>query len=101
MTEDTTTTTPDGRSFERQVERCHANRDGDCVHVNCPQLRDNEPHATGRHCPLDVAATAMDDEADDRWLDDEGDWCDRCNGDGRDPMTDYLLPCPACQGEQH
>jgi hypothetical protein len=27
--------------------------------------------------------------------------CDRCHGDGRDPWTDYLLPCPACQGEQH
>lgn len=26
--------------------------------------------------------------------------CDWCHGDGRDPMTDYLLPCPACQGEQ-
>jgi hypothetical protein len=27
--------------------------------------------------------------------------CDRCHGDGRDPWTDYLLPCPACRGEQH
>mgnify|MGYP000243973160 CR=1 FL=1 len=31
---------------------------------------------------------------------DDADWCDRCNGDGRDPWNDYLLPCPACQGEQ-
>ena len=31
---------------------------------------------------------------------DDGAWCDRCNGDGRDPWNDYLLPCPACQGEQ-
>jgi hypothetical protein len=27
--------------------------------------------------------------------------CDRCHGDGRDPWTDYLLPCPTCQGEQY
>ncbi len=26
--------------------------------------------------------------------------CDHCDGDGMDPMTDYLLPCPFCQGEQ-
>jgi excinuclease UvrABC ATPase subunit len=63
------------------------------MHAECPQLRDGEPKATGRHCPLDV------DDSDDSWLDDEGE-CDRCKGDGCDPMTDYLLPCPACQGEQ-
>lgn len=32
---------------------CHAGRDGECFAKNCPQLRDNEPFATGRHCPLD------------------------------------------------
>ena len=26
--------------------------------------------------------------------------CERCHGDGRDPWFDYLMPCPACQGEQ-
>lgn len=26
--------------------------------------------------------------------------CKRCHGDGRDPLCDYLLPCPLCQGEQ-
>ena len=26
--------------------------------------------------------------------------CERCRGDGMDPWCDYLLPCPACQGEQ-
>lgn len=26
--------------------------------------------------------------------------CDRCRGDGMDPWTDYLMPCPDCQGEQ-
>jgi hypothetical protein len=41
------------------------------------------------------------DSDDDCGLDDDSSWCDRCHGDGRDPLTDYLLPCPACQGEQH
>lgn len=27
--------------------------DGDCAWEGCPQLRDGEPEATGRHCPLD------------------------------------------------
>ncbi len=44
---DTSKPTPDTN------ERCHANRDGECVHERCPQLRDNEPHKSGRHCPLD------------------------------------------------
>ena len=35
-------------------ERCHANRDGECDHKNCPQLRDGEPEKSGRHCPLDT-----------------------------------------------
>ena len=74
-------------------ERCHAGRDGDCADPRCPQLRDGEPHGTGRHCPLDV------DDADDSWLDDDGE-CARCLDDGMDPACDYLLPCPACQGEQ-
>src|SRR4051794_41304592 len=34
-------------------ERCHSQRDGDCVDPRCPQNRDGEPRATGRHCPLD------------------------------------------------
>lgn len=37
---------------------CHAQRDGECNWVHCPQVRDNEPHATGRHCPIDF----LDDE---------------------------------------
>lgn len=36
-----------------QVNTCHGDRDGDCSWPECPQLRDNEPYATGRHCPLD------------------------------------------------
>lgn len=37
---------------------CHADRDGECRHSKCPQLRDKEPATSGRHCPLD----AGDDE---------------------------------------
>ena len=32
---------------------CQAGRDGDCIAPQCPQLRDGEPKASGRHCPLD------------------------------------------------
>ena len=37
------------------LARCHSGRDGDCVWSECPQLRDNEPEKTGRHCPHDLA----------------------------------------------
>lgn len=37
----------------RALERCAAARDGECIHQQCPQLRDNEPAKSGRHCPLD------------------------------------------------
>jgi hypothetical protein len=37
------------------------------------------------------------DDRDEVFEDDE---CPRCHGDGMDPMNDYLLPCPLCQGEQ-
>lgn len=26
--------------------------------------------------------------------------CARCHGEGMDPYSDYLLPCPQCQSEQ-
>ncbi|WP_342080325.1 hypothetical protein [Yersinia enterocolitica] len=39
--------------FEKPLELCAAARDGECHHKDCPQLRDNEPMATGRHCPID------------------------------------------------
>jgi hypothetical protein len=35
------------------LTRCAAGRDGECGRAECPQLRDGEPRATGRHCPLD------------------------------------------------
>lgn len=34
------------------LRHCASDCDGDCRHPQCPQLRDNEPHATGRSCPL-------------------------------------------------
>lgn len=42
------------KRVERPIAACAASRDGECIHSRCPQLRDNEPHATGRHCPLDT-----------------------------------------------
>ncbi len=45
------------------------------------------------HVPIDI------DDIEDNWPDDED--CERCRDDGHNPMTDYLLPCPACQGGQH
>jgi hypothetical protein len=38
--------------IEVRTSACHAGSDGDCVWEQCPQLRDGEPIATGRHCPL-------------------------------------------------
>lgn len=32
---------------------CHSGLDGECSWEECPQIRDGEPNATGRHCPLD------------------------------------------------
>jgi protein gp37 len=40
--------------IQKYLERCHADRDGDCNHPGCPQIRDGEPIKTGRHCPLDT-----------------------------------------------
>lgn len=38
---------------QRVINHCQGGSDGDCFWEHCPQARDNEPHATGRHCPLD------------------------------------------------
>ncbi|RZJ07661.1 MAG: hypothetical protein EOP39_15770 [Rubrivivax sp.] len=43
--------------------------------------------------------SAPADPTEDYGYDDE-ESCELCHGDGRDPYTDYLLPCPHCQGEQ-
>lgn len=47
-------------SIINMKEFCHADSDGDCEWSECPQLRDGEPKATGRHCPLDN--WSVDDE---------------------------------------
>lgn len=47
-------TDPEACVEVRPVEHCHANRDGECDAPTCPQLRDGEPEATGRHCPIDT-----------------------------------------------
>jgi len=44
---------PKAGSPAKPLKRCAAGRDGECFHVQCPQLHDDEPRATGRHCPLD------------------------------------------------
>lgn len=38
----------------RNSSACHADQDGECSWRRCPQLRDNEPYQSGRHCPLDL-----------------------------------------------
>lgn len=35
-----------------ELTDCHAGKDGECNHPNCPQIRDGEPEKTGRSCPL-------------------------------------------------
>lgn len=35
------------------LEHCVAGKDGECNHRQCPQIRDNEPEKSGRHCPID------------------------------------------------
>lgn len=41
------------RGVKGTLKRCAADRDGDCLASECPQVRDGEPAKTGRHCPLD------------------------------------------------
>lgn len=44
--------TPDTAKRAKKHD-CRAGKDGDCIWKKCPQLRDNEPARSGRHCPLD------------------------------------------------
>lgn len=48
----------------REMTHCQATDDDDCGWAGCPQLRDREPLASGRHCPLDVEG--LSNEAIDR-----------------------------------
>lgn len=43
----------------KPLTRCAAGRDGECNHPQCPQIRDDEPKKSGRHCPVD---TETDDD---------------------------------------
>lgn len=42
-------------------ERCHSQRDGDCIGPVCPQTEAGEPAATGRWCPL-LPRTEQDED---------------------------------------
>lgn len=42
------------RKLTPRLIHCAATQDGECSHAKCPQLRDNEPATSGRHCPLDI-----------------------------------------------
>lgn len=42
--------------------RCRAGSDGECFWKECPQEREGEPAASGRHCPLDVRDEADEEE---------------------------------------
>ena len=61
----------------------------------------NSPAVAG---PVDRVVKRLVPERDDFYYDDasepDGPACPHCHGDGADPMTDYLLPCKLCQGEQ-
>jgi len=46
-------TQPEAKSALKGEAHCHAGSDGECHWEGCPQIKDNEPHKTGRHCPLD------------------------------------------------
>ena len=51
--DDRAATTASHNTKPAALSRCAAGRDGECGHAQCPQLRDDEPHTTGRHCPLE------------------------------------------------
>lgn len=49
----TTNEHPSATTWESPVSSCHASSDGECSWIHCPQLQNDEPASTGRHCPLD------------------------------------------------
>jgi hypothetical protein len=50
------------RGDYRNASACRSHRDGDCCWPKCPQNADNEPTATGRHCPLDLPPFRAEDD---------------------------------------
>lgn len=69
------------------LERCHAAKDGDCTAPSCPQLRDDEPARTGRHCPLDDW-----NDVDDHELPPRLDWV-IVGGESQQPGGPRARPC--------
>lgn len=57
-----TTPTWEPVKADKPGPRCHAGRDGECYWKGCPQLRDREPEATGRDCPLWDWRKELDDD---------------------------------------
>lgn len=48
-----------------RVNFCHGAKDGECSWKYCPQLRDGEPEASSRHCPLDVGCPLCQQPSDE------------------------------------
>jgi hypothetical protein len=46
----------------RKQAYCRADRDGDCTHKDCPQLRDGEPAKSRRSCPLWMAQRKREEQ---------------------------------------
>lgn len=45
------------------LTHCASARDGECWAKECPQLRDGEPHRSGRTCPLPLHGDADEEES--------------------------------------
>lgn len=39
------------RYYGEEYNGCKSNGDGECDWKSCPQIKDGEPEASGRHCP--------------------------------------------------
>ena len=66
-----------------------------CAYADCGWNNGGTEPTPTRTC--DDGCNGCDDCTD---YEDDVIVCERCHGDGTDPMCDGLLPCPECQGEQ-
>ena len=82
-----------GSYVEVHTTECHAGSDGDCSWSGCPQTRDGEPGATGRHCPLD--AIAVKPWAAPREASEPLSRCPKCAADPGEEHDDF---CPLGPG---
>ncbi len=75
--------------------KCYGTRQGlaACIRV---ELRDKQSTQSDRTCEQGCAG--CEDCIDDDGQDDDR-RCQRCDGDGADPLSDFALPCPLCLGE--